>query len=91
MSTRKVTYMVNSGACHGRRRWADQSIFHVMDRGPTRPVKCSEDEAPPGPAHQLFKGWAAARPSPSHYQNAKAWPRPANQLFKYRCQALPGP
>ena len=30
----------------------------------------------PGPAHQIFRGWAAARPSPSHCQKFTARPGP---------------
>ena len=34
----------------------------------------------PGPAHQFFRGWAAARPSPSHFQKLTARPGPADRM-----------
>ena len=38
---------------------------HLMGRGPARPIKFREHEPRPGPAHQIFRGWATARPGPS--------------------------
>ena len=54
--------------------------FNLVDRGPARPVKFSEDGPRPGPAHQFFRGWAAARPSPSHFQRFTARPGPAHHM-----------
>ena len=58
----------------GRLWWAGPSIFNVMGRGPARPIKFSYDGLRPGPAHQVFRRWAAARPSPSHFPNFTARP-----------------
>ena len=53
----------------GRRWWAGPglgqagpSIFYVMGRGPTRPVKFSEDGPRPGPAHHISN---KSRPGPA--------------------------
>ena len=54
--------------------WPGPSNFNLVGRGPARPVEFSEDGPRPGPAHQIFRGWAAARPSPSHSQKFTARP-----------------
>ena len=81
-----------------RRWWAGPgfgrpgpSIFDMMGRGPALPVKFAEDGPRPGPAHQFFRGWAAARPSPSHFQKLTARPGPAHPFFKRLGPARPGP
>ena len=55
-------------------------IVDMMGRGPARAVKFSEDGPRPGPAHQIFRGWATARPSPSHFQKFTARPGPAHHM-----------
>ena len=64
--------------------------FHGLGRGRARPIKISEHGSGPGPAHQNFRGWAAARPSPSHFQIFKAWPDAARRNFRTG-PARPGP
>ena len=68
---------------------------HILGRGPARPIKLSEDGPRPGPGHQNFIGWAAARPRPSHFQtftarSGPARPGPAHQIFKSLGPARPG-
>ena len=85
----------------GRRSSSSSSKPHFMGSGPGRPVQTHEphhgpggaahieptSHGPrPGPAHQVSRGWAAARPSPSHFQNFTARPGPSS-VQKYR----PGP
>ena len=70
----------------GRPARPDPPIFYMMGRGPARPAKFSEDGPRPGPAHQFFRGWAAARPSPSHFQKFKARP-----IIFSNVSARPGP
>ena len=65
------------------------SNFNLEGRGPARPVKFSEDGPRPDPAHQIFRGWAAVRPSPSHFQNVTARPGPAHHFSEV--SAGPGP
>ena len=58
--------------------------------GPARPIDFSYDGPRPSPAHQFFRGQAAAWPSPSHFQistarpirfsNISAWSGPANEI-----------
>ena len=72
----------------GRRWWAGPArpgplIFYMMGRGPTRPVKFSEDGLRPGPAHHFLKRFGPARPGPSHGSEAhetRAIYGPARQL-----------
>ena len=59
----------------------------------------------PGPAHQIIRGWAAARPGPSKFHRmgrgptqpttffhiVTAWPGPAHQFFESLGPAWPGP
>ena len=46
----------------------------------------------PGPAHQFFRGWAAARPSPSHLKkHGPAWPGPSFFPKSRPGPARPGP
>ena len=56
----------------GRRWWTalglgravpGRPIFHLVGRGPARPIKFSKDGAWPGPAHHLF---IFSRPGPAH-------------------------
>ena len=42
-------------------------------------------------ARQMFRGWAAARPSSSHFQKIPARPGPAHHLFKILGPARLGP
>ena len=42
----------------------------------------------PGPAHQMFRGWAAEWLSPSHFQKIKA--RPAGPIIFSKATARPG-
>ena len=44
-----------------------------------------------GPARQFFRGWAAARPRPSHFQKFPARPGPAHHFFKSLGPPRPGP
>ena len=81
---------------HGGRRSSSSSTPHLMRSGPDRPVKThgpphgpgraahiepTSHGPRPGPAHQNFREWAAARPSPSHFQIFTAGPGPAHQFF----------
>ena len=45
---------------------------------PARPIIFSEDGARLGPASQFFRGWPAARPSPSSFNFS--WPGPAQPI-----------
>ena len=56
--------------------------LNFVGRGLARPVKFSEDGPRPGPDHQIFRGWAAVGPSPSHLKKFTAWPGPAHHFFK---------
>ena len=58
------TLVGRPGVGPGRARRPGLSFFDMMGRGPARPVNCSENGLRPGPAHQFFRGWNAARPSP---------------------------
>ena len=49
-----------------------------MGRGPARPIKFREDGPRPGLAHLNFRGWAAPRPSPSHFHFFHDAARPIN-------------
>ena len=64
--------------------WADAG-------GPARPIKFSFGGPRPGPARLIFRGWAAARPRPSHFQKCPARPGPAHHFFKNLGPAQPGP
>ena len=79
-----------STACHGPTLVGRPINFYMMGRGPAWPVKFSENWPRPGPAHHIFRGWAAARPSPSHFQQIPARPGPAHQVFKSLGPARPG-
>ena len=48
--------------------------------GSARPINFSCDGPWPGPAHQFFVWWAAARPSPSHLKKITAWPGPPHDI-----------
>ena len=61
--------------------------LNFVGRGLARPVKFSEDGPRPGPDHQIFRGWAAVGPSPSHLKKFTAWPGPAHHFFKRLCPA----
>ena len=60
--------------------------FNLVGRGPARPVKFSKGGPRPDPAHQIFRGLAAARPSPSHFQEFTARP-----IIFSKVSARPGP
>ena len=64
---------------------------HGPRPGPARPIIFSEDGPRPSLVHQNFRGWAAARPSPSHFQIFTARPGPDHQLFKSLGPAQLGP
>ena len=90
---------------HGERRSSSSSSTpHLMGSGPGRPVKThgpphgpggaahrepTSHGPRPGPAHQNFRGWAAARPSPSHFQISR--PGPARPINFSKVSARPGP
>ena len=57
-----------------------------MGRGPAWPIKFREDGPQPGPAHQNFRGSAAARPSQSRFKFFKG--RPDRSIFQ---TSRPGP
>ena len=40
---------------------------HLMGRAAARPIKMQVDGLRPGPTHQIFISWAAARPGPSNF------------------------
>ena len=61
-------------ACHGPTLVGRAG---VRPGRPARPIKCLYDGPRPGPAHQFFRGWAAAWPSPSHCQKITARPGPS--------------
>ena len=71
------------GRCHGL------ALVGRPGVGPARPINSSSDGPQPDPAHQFFTGWAAARPSPSHFQKFTTRPDPANWIFKYVGPARP--
>ena len=71
--------------------WPSPPIFERMGRGPARSINFSGDGPRPSPAHQNFRGWAAARPSPLHFQIFAARPGPASQIFKSLGPVRPGP
>ena len=58
----------------------------MMGRGPARPIKYQFGGLRPGLARQSFRGWAAARPSPSHFQKFTARP-----IIFSKVSARPGP
>ena len=71
----------------GRRWWGGPLFFHVVGRGPARPIKFSE--ARPARPVNFFRGWAAARPGPS---NSKLYrPGPARPINYSNLSAPPGP
>ena len=57
---------------------------HLMGRGPARPTKFREDGPRPGPAHQILRGWAAARPGPSNFQKSRPGPAHDKPWFPVR-------
>ena len=59
--------------------------------GPARPINFREGGQQPHPAGNHFRGWAAARPSPSHVQVSTARPGPAHHICKRLGPAWPGP
>ena len=65
--------------------------FNLVGRGPAWPVKFSEDGQRPGPAHQIFRGWATARPSPSRFQKFPVQPGPSFFQKSRPGLARPGP
>ena len=60
----------------GRLWWAGPSIFHVMGRGPARPITILEDGPRPDPAHRIF--FEISRPGPLDFQ--KCLPGPAHDI-----------
>ena len=86
----------------GRRRSSSSSTPHLMGSGPGRPVKThgpphgpgraahiepTSHGPRPGPAHQIFREWAAAQPSPLQISEGGPRPGPAHHIFTAR----PGP
>ena len=95
------------------------STPHLMGSSPGRPVKThgpphgpgvaahiepTSHGSRPGLAHQILRGWAAARPGPSIFQRTGRVPArptkisqdgprpdPAHQIFKFHGPARPGP
>ena len=45
----------------------------------------------PGPAHQIFRGWAAARPGPSQFQRIGRGPTQPITFASFYGSARPGP
>ena len=85
----------------GCRRSSSNSTPHLMGSGPSRRVTThgpphgpggatriepTSHGPRPGAAHQISRGWAAARPGPSYFQFFTARPGRAHQFFK-----SPGP
>ena len=79
------------GLVMGRRWWAGPSIIDLVGRGPARSNNFSEDGPWPGPAHQIFRGWVAARTNSSHFQKFTARPDPARPIIFSQVSARPGP
>ena len=52
----------------GRRWWARPGLGWAGPVGPAQPIKLYFGGPRPGPARQIFRGWAAARPDPSIFQ-----------------------
>ena len=89
-------------------RWAaarlGPSNFHMMGRGPARPIKFSDDgprpglhhqishDGPqPGPAHQIFRTLGPAQPGPPNFQNSRPGPARPIQILKTLGPVWPGP
>ena len=64
---------------------------HLMGRGPARPIKFREDGPRPGPAHQIFIGWAEARPGSSIFQRMGRGPAQPITFSISHGPARPGP
>ena len=62
-----------------------------MGRSPARHIKFREDGPRPGPAHQFFRGWAAARPGPSKFQRMGRGPTQPVTFSNFHGWARPGP
>ena len=81
-NTWAASWAGRSGPYRAHISWAavrpGPSNFERMRRGSARPIKFSEDGPRPGPAHEKFGRWAAARPSSSHSQIFTARPDPAH-------------
>ena len=86
----------------GRRRSSSSSTPHLMGSGPGRPVKNhgpggaahiepTSHGPRPGPAHQIFRGWAAARPSSSKFQRMGRGPTQPITFPNFHGPARPGP
>ena len=119
MSTR-MKQRRKTGLVMGRRWWGGPSFFHVVGRGPARPITfffkgCGParsinflfDGPQSGPVHQIFIGWATARPGPSiflrmghgparliNFFEDGPWPGLAYQIFRGRARGAgprPGP
>ena len=76
------TLVDRPGVGLGRAGQPGPSHFRLVGHGPARPVKLSEDRPRPGPVHQIFRGWAATRRSPSHFQKLTARLGPAHHFFR---------
>ena len=65
-------------------RWAaarpGPSNFQRMGRGPTRPIKFSEDGPRPGPAHHIFKTSRPGPVRPIFFSKVSARPGPAHHM-----------
>ena len=103
----------------GRRNSSRSSSPHIIGRGPGRPMKTrgpphglggaahvepTSHGPRPGPAHQIFRAWVAARPGPPDFHLMGRGPArpikfsehglrpgPAHQIFRAWAAARPGP
>ena len=90
----------------GRRTSSGSCKPHLMGYGPGRPVKtCRPPHGPggaahieptshgprPGPAHQISRGWTAARPGPSKFQRMGRGPAQPIRFSNFHGPARPGP
>ena len=75
----------------GRHARPGPSNFHVMSRGPARPIRFSCGGPRPGPAYQFFRGWAVARPSPSIFQRMGRGPAQPIAFSNFHDPVRPGP
>ena len=62
-----------------------------MGHGPARSIIVFEDGPWPGPAHHIFRGWAAARPGPSIFSEDGLRPGPAHRISNDIRPARPDP
>ena len=95
----------NSMGCHGPALVGRLGpLFHVVGRGPARPINFLEDGPRPDLAHQFFGRWATTRPGPSYFQKmgrGPSGPGPSNYkriparlacpIIFYKLSARPDP